>query len=57
LRILTPGRNPLAVEWTVGTAFILPKEFSAEINIVVPVPAPAEAPGEFSLRYTVESGK
>jgi hypothetical protein len=57
LRILTPGRNPLAVEWTVGTAVIVPREFSAEVYFVVPVPAPTEAPGEFSLRYTVESGK
>jgi hypothetical protein len=57
LRILTPGRNPLALGWTVGTAVVVPKEFSAEVNFVVPVPAPTEAPGEFSLRYTVESGK
>jgi hypothetical protein len=57
LRILTPGRNPLAVEWTVGMAVIVPKEFSAEVNFVFPVPAPTEAPGEFSLRYTAESGK
>ncbi len=57
LRILTAGRNPLAVEWTVGTVVIVPKDFSAEVNFVVPVPAPTEAPGEFSLRYTAESGK
>jgi hypothetical protein len=57
VKILSPGRNTLALEWSSGLAIVVPKAFSAEVNLVVPVPASTAAPGEFSLRYTVESGK
>jgi hypothetical protein len=50
------GRQPLIVEWSSGRAVILPKEFSAEVNFAVPIPASSEPPGEFTLRYTVGSG-
>jgi hypothetical protein len=56
MEILSPGRHTLAVEWTSGRAIVIPKAFSAQIIFVVPLPASTEAPCEFALRYTVESG-
>jgi hypothetical protein len=32
---------------------VVPKAFSADVDLVVPAPLPGEAPGEFTLRYTV----
>ncbi len=57
LEILHPGRKPLAVEWTSGRAVIVPRAFSAQVNFTIPVPAPSEAPGEFTLRYTIGSSR
>ena len=53
LEISHPGRFPLVVEWTLGRAVVVPKAFSAQVNFVVPLPPSSDAPGEFTLRYTV----
>ena len=54
--IVTAGRPTLALEWTSGQMIVVPKSSTAELNLVVPFSAPTEAPLEFTLRYTVESG-
>ena len=56
IEIASPGRATLEVEWTSGQLTIVPKAFSAELHLVVPVPVSTDAPAEFTLRYTVESG-
>ena len=56
LEIQTPGHTTLAVEWSAGRARILPQNFSARVEIAVPLPAPSAAPEEFALRYTIASG-
>jgi hypothetical protein len=56
VEITSPGGHPLAMEWTSGRATIVPRTFSAEVNVEVPVPKSSDAPGEFTLRYTVENG-
>jgi hypothetical protein len=56
IEIVSPGRATLAVEWTSGQLTIVPKVLSVELHLVVPVPVSTDAPAEFTLRYTVESG-
>jgi len=56
LEIQTPGRTTLGVEWSVGRARIIPQNFSARVEFAFPLPAPANAPSEFTLRYTIASG-
>ena len=53
LEVQTSGRSTLTVEWTGVNATILPKNFSARIEFILPAPLPGSAPAEFSLRYTV----
>jgi hypothetical protein len=48
-----PGRRPLTMEWDNGRVTVMPKGFSADVDLVVPAPPPGEAPREFTLRYTV----
>ena len=57
MEIDSPGRHSLIVEWTQGRAVIVPQTFSAQVNFLVPLPSSLEAPGEFTLRYTVGSGQ
>ena len=57
LEILTPGRATLAVEWSSVSAVIVPRNFSAQVYFVFAIPPSTGAPGEFTLRYTVGSGR
>jgi Glycosyl hydrolases family 35 len=56
LEIVTQGRPILVVDWTPGTATIVPRIFSAQIEFAFADPAPGEAPLEHRLRYTVLPG-
>jgi hypothetical protein len=56
LEVVTKGRTTLAVDWTPGSATIIPRIFSAQIEFAFPAPAPGEAPLEHTLRYTVLPG-
>jgi hypothetical protein len=56
MEITFPGGHPLLMEWTSGIAAIVPRTFSAEMSVAVPVPRSSDAPGEFTLRYTVGNG-
>ena len=51
--IESPGRRALTLEWSTGHVTVVPKAFSADVDLVVPAPLPGESPGEFTLRYTV----
>jgi hypothetical protein len=53
LEFQTPGRSTLIVEWSGVHATIVPKQFSAQLEFVLPAPLPGSAPSEFTLRYTV----
>jgi hypothetical protein len=53
LEFQTPGRSTLIVEWSGVHATIVPKNFSAQVEFVLPAPVPGSAPSEFTLRYTV----
>ncbi|MBZ5643868.1 MAG: beta-galactosidase [Acidobacteriia bacterium] len=48
------GRRALAVEWTSGRAWIIPKAYSAQIRFTVPFSQSGDAPGDFTLRYTIQ---
>ena len=52
------GRNTLAVEWDSGEATIVPRLFSAELQILLPAARAEDGnrPGEHTLRYTVVYG-
>ena len=52
-----PGRRPLAVEWSTGRVTVVPKAFSADVDLAVPAPLTGEVPSEFTLRYTVTSSE
>lgn len=52
LEIRTPGRATLAVEWDAGTARIMPRNYSALVEIVFPAISRAGVPREYTLRYT-----
>ena len=52
LEIRTPGRPTLAVEWDLARARIVPRNYSALVEIVFPALSRAGVPGEYSLRYT-----
>jgi hypothetical protein len=56
MEVTSPGLPPLAMEWNSGQAMIVPRTFSAEMSVFVPVPRSSDAPGEFTLRYTVGNG-
>jgi len=56
IRIVSAVRPTLAVEWASGQMVIVPRSTAADLNLVVPFPAPSDAPLEFTLRYTVEPG-
>ncbi len=56
MEIVSPGRPTLAVEWTSGRMIVAARAMSAELSVVVPVPASTEPPADFALRYTIESG-
>ncbi|MCU1341828.1 MAG: exo-beta-D-glucosaminidase [Candidatus Acidoferrum typicum] len=53
LEVQTSGRSMLTVEWTGVHATIVPKQFSAQVEFILPAPIPGTAPSEFTLRYTV----
>jgi hypothetical protein len=48
-----PGRRALTVEWSTGRVTVVPKAFSADVDLAVPAPLPGDVPREFTLRYTV----
>jgi Glycosyl hydrolases family 35 len=56
IKILSPNRPALVVEWTSGQMIVVPRSMSADLRLKVSVPRSAEAPAEFTLRYTIESG-
>jgi hypothetical protein len=53
LEVQTSGRSTLIVEWTGVNVTIVPKDFSAGVEFILPAPLPGSAPSEFTLRYTV----
>lgn len=56
VEMTSAGHAAIAVEWTTGQMIVIPKATSAELDLVVPVPASKEPPAEFTLRFTIESG-
>jgi hypothetical protein len=56
VKILSPDRHTLVVEWTSGRMIVVPRSMSADLRLNVPVPSSAKAPAEFTVRYTIESG-
>jgi hypothetical protein len=57
MELSPPRMHPLVLEWTSGRASIVPRTFSADVNVMVPVPHSSDAPGEFTLRYNVAIGQ
>jgi len=53
MEIETPGRRSLTAEWSTGRVTVIPKAFSADVDVVVAAPLPGDPPSEFTLRYTV----
>lgn len=54
--IHSTGRTTIFVEWTAGRVTVVPKLFSAQVDVVVPLP-PGDAPGEFTLRCGVAESR
>jgi hypothetical protein len=52
LEVQTSGRSTVLVEWSGVQVTIVPKNFSAQVEFVLPAPVPGSAPSEFTLRYT-----
>lgn len=53
MEIASPGSHTLTTEWHAGRVTVVPRMFSVEIDLAVPVPGSSQPPDEFTLRYTV----